>query len=116
MSIGKRLKQVRNHFKLNKEQFSMYFGISAYELTSMENSKKNICYMLLIKLEEMLGVDPGWLITGKGKMLRERDQYVLRERIIKMLFFDKEMSPILYKTVRNGIEERAMDVSLKRLN
>ncbi len=116
MSIGKRLKQVRNHFKLNKEQFSMYFGISAYELTSMENSKKNICYIFLIALETMLGVDPGWIITGKGKMLKERDQYGIREKIIKMVFLDKEMSPILYKTLRNGIEERAMDVSLKRLN
>ena len=67
MTIGERLKQIRE-FKYPKQgDFSQFLGINQQSLSNYELNKRNIPDEIKIKLQQS-GVNINWLLTGYGEM------------------------------------------------
>lgn len=76
MSIGSRLKTIRNDFKLNQKEFAEKLQIHIRSVQNYEREAHPISQDVLIKLMN-LGYSIPWLLTGEGSM--KSDDYVLKE-------------------------------------
>ena len=62
LSIGEKLKQVRNHNELSQKDFAKSIGIKPPYLSELENNKKEITSKLLIAVSENFPVSIDWLL------------------------------------------------------
>ena len=66
--IGERIRDVRNHFRLNKKQFADELRISATHAGAIESGKSEPSEMLIKLICLNFGVNEPWLVTGEGDM------------------------------------------------
>ncbi|MDU5722361.1 MAG: helix-turn-helix transcriptional regulator [Clostridium butyricum] len=64
-SIGERIRNVRKKKNLTITQLKEITGLSAGNLSDIENSKISPSSNALIKLKNALGVSIDWILTGK---------------------------------------------------
>jgi len=67
-SIGERVRAVRKSLKMTQKEFSASLGIVQGFLCSIEKGKKSPSDTLLIALQHLYGINPGWLKDGSGEM------------------------------------------------
>jgi len=71
-SLGDRLKIVRNHLKLNKQEFANAVEVSSPNtIYKWEHDLSSPPAKVLGKLHEKYRIDVQWLVTGKGSMLAD---------------------------------------------
>lgn len=64
MSIGERVKRVRDSEGMNQRDFASRVGTSAGRISEIESDKSVPGGDLLIRLNAEFGVDLNWLLTG----------------------------------------------------
>jgi ribosome-binding protein aMBF1 (putative translation factor) len=68
VSIGKRVREVREHNQLTHHDFSNRLKEKENRIKSVEYDKQRAPGKLLAKIVEEFQVDALWLLTGKGVM------------------------------------------------
>ena len=68
--IGTRVRRFRNYKKLTLAQLSAEIGISLNSLASIETGKTKPSSDTLESLVESTDINPDWLITGRGNMIK----------------------------------------------
>ena len=69
-TIGDRIRKVRKELKLTQQQIASNIGVSPTSLVFWERNETTPKGANLIALCKALGVEPGWLQTGKGEQVR----------------------------------------------
>lgn len=67
--IGERFKQIRKHFNLTQQLFSISLGISRSHISNIENGREKPSDTLLMLLNSKYHINTEWLLEGKGNML-----------------------------------------------
>ncbi len=70
-NIAERIRQARNHKGLSQQKLSEHIGTTLHTIQRYENNKTKFDAEKLVKIAEITGVCPCWLLTGKGVMVRE---------------------------------------------
>ena len=73
MTLNQRLKAVRKHSGLNQSQLSQTLGFARSFWNLVENGKTQVTENLLAALELKFPIDPDWVRTGEGQMLKSGD-------------------------------------------
>lgn len=66
--FGQRIKAARKKAKLTQDKLASLIGISQGTLSEMENEGHSSTYT--VQIAQACGVDPTWLATGAGQMIR----------------------------------------------
>lgn len=99
MSIGYRIKQVRQHTHLNQKRFAEAIGISQGNLSDIERGKFSPSVETIISVSRYSNISTDWLLKGTGpgpgeKTIQEAQQKELlpieREIIDKTRELDDE--------------------------
>jgi SOS regulatory protein LexA len=69
-SLGHRIRTVRKHYKLLQEEFGAKIGISANRVSEIEHDKGGTNATVLMAMCREFPLDPQWLFSGKGSMLK----------------------------------------------
>ena len=69
-SLGERIKAVRDHFELRQDEFGAKTGISGNRVSEIEHDKGGTNAVVLISICREFPVNPEWLLSGSGKMLK----------------------------------------------
>lgn len=67
--IGERFKQIRKHYNLTQQLFSISLGISRSHISNIENGREKPSDTLLMLLNSKYHINTEWLLEGKGNML-----------------------------------------------
>ena len=67
MSIGKRIKEVRQELRLSQEQFGQIFGTGKSYISAVENDKSKLSLENLVKLLVDCHVSIDYILGGIGK-------------------------------------------------
>lgn len=70
IKIGNRLKAVRESQSLSQKNFSEKLGIQNQTYSKYENGDRSLPDAIKLRICE-LGVNPGWLLTGEGRMFSD---------------------------------------------
>jgi SOS regulatory protein LexA len=70
-SLGHRIRNVRKHFKLRQDEFGEKIGISANRVSELEHGKGGTNAAVLMAMCREFPLDPQWLFSGKGNMLKD---------------------------------------------
>jgi transcriptional regulator with XRE-family HTH domain len=91
MSMGMRIKQVRNELHLKQEDFAKHFGFSRAFLSAIEQDKSKLSVDNLTKLLTDFNVSINFILAGIGDIFIKRESE--EDKIKKMLkqMIDKEM-------------------------
>lgn len=71
--IGGRIALIRDQSGLNQEQFGENIGLSKSNISQIENHIFKPSYDSLVKIIEHYNINPVWLLTGEGEMIRQRN-------------------------------------------
>jgi transcriptional regulator with XRE-family HTH domain len=96
--IGKRLKQFREQYGLNQGEFSRKINISQTTVSRVESGEKKPSKAFLNAIEVGFGINPEWVLTGRGSMLVGAEQYIVKGI---EFFGEVEMSKGLAKILNN---------------
>lgn len=77
-NYGDRLQQVRNKFKLNQTDFGAEIGMSQSHYSKIELNKVKPSKTVLYALKEHFGINPNWIMTGKGEMFISPEEYIVK--------------------------------------
>lgn len=69
ITIGQKLKIVRNYYNLGVEEFSKQLGFSARAYTSYEYDERKPNYEFYFNIRKVFDVNLNWLIADDGDML-----------------------------------------------
>lgn len=83
MSMGMRIKQVRNELHLKQEDFAKRFGFSRAFLSAVEKDKSKLSVDNLIKLLTEFNVSINFILAGIGDVFIKRESE--EDKIKKML-------------------------------
>ena len=67
-TTGERIRAIRNSRKMTQKEFSASLGIVQGFLCSIERGRKIPSDTLMIALQHLYGINPGWLKDGTGEM------------------------------------------------
>ncbi|NTW83567.1 MAG: helix-turn-helix domain-containing protein [Chlorobiaceae bacterium] len=70
-SLGQRFKTVRKHYRLRQDEFGAKIGISANRVSEIEHGKGGTSAAVLMSICREFPLDPQWLFSGKGEMLKK---------------------------------------------
>lgn len=102
MSISERLKQVIESKNLNIKEFSELSGIPYRSVQNYLRNEREPNVEALTKLQERMGIDINWLLTGKGAMLViEIDSNSLSEQEMRLLKNYRQSSERLQKAIQD---------------
>lgn len=73
MSVGKRVREIRNHYNLKQYEFSETIGISSNLLSEIEGDKKSLSKPVSLLLQYRYNINLDWLESGVGEMLLYKD-------------------------------------------
>ena len=73
-SIGFRIRKIRIEKKLTQGEFANIIGIKQANLSHIENKGLKITIDILNKIISNFDIDANWLLSGKGEMLRNRQE------------------------------------------
>lgn len=76
MNVQNRIKEFIKHKKLTITAFEVSIGVSNGYINSMRKSFSNDKFNFIVEIYS--DINPEWLLTGKGEMLREK-QYIIPE-------------------------------------
>lgn len=76
ISVGERVKQLREHFGLKQGEFSDEIGMSQTHVSRIEKGKLEPSNSFLNALKERFGINPEWMMTGEGEMLISPEGYI----------------------------------------
>ena len=68
-----RLKKFRNFLKLNQKEFCEPLNLQQGSYSDIERGRSHITFSLLKKMMKRYGLNPLWLLTGKGQMFLPQD-------------------------------------------
>lgn len=68
--MNNRLKELRNALKMSQESFAEKIGVSRITVSQWENGEKPISKSGLKLLYGSINVNPTWLETGEGVMMK----------------------------------------------
>lgn len=71
MSLGKRLKQIRESLKLSQQQFAEKLSIKSQSVYKVEKDLNGLSNETLINLIKNYNVNVNWLLTGDGQMFKK---------------------------------------------
>jgi SOS-response transcriptional repressor LexA len=92
--IGKRLKEVRTHFKMKQYEFAQSIDVKASAISQMEADKINPSIETMQQIYKAYKVNLHWLITGKGDMLMDKDAKAMKFEKLQSLL-DNQINDIL---------------------
>jgi transcriptional regulator with XRE-family HTH domain len=72
VSIGGRIKKVRQDAGMGQQEFASSIGISANYLSEVESGKKEPSTPIILLIETRYAISEGWLLTGEGPVYKER--------------------------------------------
>ncbi|MCF8382440.1 MAG: helix-turn-helix domain-containing protein [Chlorobium sp.] len=72
LSLGQRVRLLRDHLELRQDEFGARVGISGNRISEIENGKGGTTASVLMSLCREFPVNPEWVLSGRGKMLKER--------------------------------------------
>ena len=104
--IGKRIREIREFLGISQREFAEILGIHPLSVSRYELGKSNPSPSVLKAIEDKFGVNPEWLLAGKGepfKSSKESDNFNFK--------FNKR-----WKAVEQRLEESAeliVDLSLE---
>ncbi len=89
---------IANRFKFYKQTSNLQYkeiadkfeNITLQQIKDMANGNKNITPELALQLEEKLGINPIWLIFGRGEMIEAKIDLGVNANIEKENFNAKE--------------------------
>ena len=96
--IGKRIQHFREHFGLKQGEFSREIKMSQTTVSRVESGEKQPSKAFLNAMEVRYGINPDWVITGKGSMLLKAENYIIKGI---ELFGEIEMGEGLVKILEN---------------
>jgi transcriptional regulator with XRE-family HTH domain len=71
LSLGKRLKQIRESLKLSQQQFAEKLSIKSQSVYKVEKDLNGLSNETLINLIKNYNVNINWLLTGEGEMFKK---------------------------------------------
>lgn len=71
LSLGRRVRLLRDHFELRQDEFGARVGISGNRVSEIENGKGGTTASVLMSLCREFPVNPEWVLSGRGMMLKE---------------------------------------------
>ena len=71
VEIGKRLQQQRKRLNLTQEQAAELLDISPTYYGALERGEKRLSLEKVVMIYRCMGIDPTYLLTGKGAMNAE---------------------------------------------
>lgn len=106
MTVGQRLKFIRDNINQNQGDFADMLGTTQANLSNYENDKRNIPDNLKIKLQQ-IGININWLLTGEGEpFLADTKKAEQRKDPQLWLEFEKAVSKITAPRLEK-LEKRA---------
>ncbi len=70
LSLGRRVRLLRDHFGLRQDEFGARAGISGNRVSEIENDKGGTTASVLMSLCREFPVNPEWVLSGRGMMLK----------------------------------------------
>jgi plasmid maintenance system antidote protein VapI len=70
--IHNRLKELLKHKRYTQKEFGILLGFSAQQVTDMINGRKTVTPEIALQIEDKLGINPVWLIFGRGEMIEAK--------------------------------------------
>jgi transcriptional regulator with XRE-family HTH domain len=70
-NIGLRIRKLREYFELTQNEFSDKIGAKQANLSYIERKGEKISIEIIRRIICDFDIDANWLLTGKGKMLRQ---------------------------------------------
>jgi transcriptional regulator with XRE-family HTH domain len=67
-SIGDRIKEVREFYNYSQQKLADYLGVSKRSVLEYEGNKRTPPLSFVLALNACLGINPDWLLEGKGGM------------------------------------------------
>ena len=106
MVISERLAQVRKNTGLTQTEFAKKMGISRRAFVNYESGEREIPSSLAVKLDEVLAVNPRWLLTGEGAQTSDHTGQIIEDAVIAVRTF------VVMKKLKITPEEEAKLVAL----
>ncbi len=95
ISIGQRLKQVREQLGLSQAQLAKKIGFSQKAISHWERGERDIPTQALIALKR-IGINIDWLLTGEGEPLTNDPK---KEEILRIMQELEEKDPATFEEV-----------------
>jgi transcriptional regulator with XRE-family HTH domain len=126
ISVGNFVKEIRNYFEMNQEEFSVRLNISKTNLCDIETGKTKPGSDFFYKMHRTLNVNLNYLFTGQGEMFleptEEKEPLPLRKRFdLEGYFarkpfgeFTQDMKEILWFLERSRLARGAIISSAKK--
>lgn len=108
MTLPERIKKIRRDAKLTQSEFGKIVGLGTGSITNIETGRDKPGTPRLFLIAEKFGVNPEWLIEGKGEPYRtqtvddETRDRIEREHIRKLF---SELSPKTQRIVLDVLRE-----------
>jgi hypothetical protein len=67
--IHERLKKVLKHKRYTYKEAGLILGYPEFKMKNLANGKQTITPEIALHIEEKLGINPVWLIFGRGEMV-----------------------------------------------
>ncbi|MDD6194859.1 MAG: helix-turn-helix transcriptional regulator [Lachnospiraceae bacterium] len=64
-----RIRELREHYGLSQAQFAQRINRSPGFISLVETGRSNLSREVVERICAVYGVDEGWLVNGKGKMI-----------------------------------------------
>jgi transcriptional regulator with XRE-family HTH domain len=77
-SLGKRVKNFREHFGLNQGQLSEEIGLAQSVISEIESDKRDPSTRFLNAMMLRFAANPEWIITGEGGMFTSPEDYIAK--------------------------------------
>ena len=81
MTAGKRLKKARDYVGLTQTQFAENFGLKWDKIKNIETETHKLSPDFAEKIEQKYSISGWWLLTGKGKMLLNGNDSIIKNEI-----------------------------------
>lgn len=94
-TISERVEQIKIHFGLNNVQLGEMAGCSKQRVGNWINLNQQPALDALLNLRKNLSINDEWLITGKGKMIIQEDEFIRAVRELHSELSESEKKKIL---------------------
>lgn len=81
MTAGKRLKKARDYVGLTQTEFAENFGLKWDKIKNIETETHKLSPDFAEKIEQKYSISGWWLLTGKGKMLLNGNDSIIKNEI-----------------------------------